>query len=121
MIKDTQLMNFLDEFCAELNRLRNDPKSYIPVLEDRRHCMKKGVLKVGPGIKKQTVEGSAAIKEAIQFLENASPTIQQIKFDSAISGPSQVYTQDDAVKTFVIENQLEDVDYFAYSELSKES
>jgi hypothetical protein len=83
--------------------------------------MKKGVLKVGPGIKKQTAEGSAAIKEAIEYLENASPTSQQIKFDSVISGPSQVYTQDDAVKTFVAENQLEDVDYFAYSEISKET
>lgn len=114
-------MNFLDEFCDELNRLRNTPTSYIPALEERRNCMTDGVIKVEADKKIQTVEGEEAITEAIDFLEKVSPMDQQVKFNPALCILSQIYAHNGNAQAFVEENGLSDVEYFSYSEISKDN
>jgi len=121
MIKGTKFKNFIDEFCEELNRLRADPTSYVPALGERLNCMTKGVLKLGGGIKVKTVEGEAGITEAMEFLGKVSPTSQQVKFNPALCMLSQVYANEGNLETFIEQCGLNDVDYFSYSEVSKDN
>ena len=59
---------------AETNKLRKDPKSFIPYLKSRLTYFK-GNTYYTPGVEsgESTDEGPAAVQEAITFLENMQP------------------------------------------------
>ena len=59
----------------ELNKLRQDPRSYIPLIEAEMKTLKKnGVLKKkDSNLQIQTLEGKPAYQEAILFLEQQEP------------------------------------------------
>lgn len=69
---------FVQELVDELNRLRADPKSYIPALEDKLNCMEGGKLKTSVGEKRFFKNGESQIMSAIEFLEKASPSDQKL-------------------------------------------
>ena len=58
----------------ELNTLRKNPKSYIPLIESQMRLIKKNnTLKKKDSIQIQTLEGKAAYEEAISFLQKQKP------------------------------------------------
>ena len=59
----------------ELNKLRQDPKSYIPLIKAQMETIKKNnvLKKKDSNLQIQTLEGKAAYNEAILFLENQEP------------------------------------------------
>ena len=59
----------------ELNKLRQDPKSYIPLIKAQMETIKKNNIlkKKDSNLQIQTLEGKAAYNEAILFLENQEP------------------------------------------------
>ena len=59
----------------ELNKLRQDPRSYIPLIEAEMKTLKKnGVLKKkDSNLQIQTLEGKAAYEDAILFLQEQEP------------------------------------------------
>lgn len=64
---------YLQEVLAAHNKLRTDPKYFIPALEDMAACFQGNRL-VRPGrITMRTNEGKKAVQEAINFLKEAEP------------------------------------------------
>ena len=59
----------------ELNKLRQDPKSYIPLIKAQMQKIKKNnvIKKKDSNLQIQTLEGKAAYNEAILFLEKQEP------------------------------------------------
>ena len=59
----------------ELNNLRKNPKSYIPLIESQMNLIKnKNILKQkDSNLQIQTLEGKAAYEEAISFLQKQKP------------------------------------------------
>lgn len=81
------------EVIAEVNRIRTNPKSYIPLLE---HCLENfdGNILTRPEKDEciETQEGPAPFKEAIEFLKNQRP-IPEITFDEEASKVAEEYAQ----------------------------
>lgn len=65
-----------DQILAEHNKIRKDPKSYIPILDEQIKMFKENVLYRPNEIPIQTNEGTAAYIEAIEFLKNVKPVCQ---------------------------------------------
>lgn len=63
---------FTKDLLVETNRVREDPKSYIPYLEEQLKLFKDNVLHRPGEDPIQTVEGRAAFEEAIEYLRKAS-------------------------------------------------
>ena len=121
MIKDTYFAHFTHEFSRELHRLRKEPKSYIPALEDRLNCLEGGLLKIGPGIKKQTVGGANAILEAIEFCKHVSPTLKHPKVYSTTLKLSQVSMENELQRKLSSKNWIKEDTEFESYEISKET
>ena len=79
----------------ELNKLRGNPKSYIPLIEAQMRTIKKnGVLKKKySNLFIQTIEGKSAYQEAIVFLENQEP-VPPLKKESKLSYAAQDLVKD---------------------------
>jgi uncharacterized protein YkwD len=59
----------------ELNKLRKDPRSYIPLIQQEMNTIKKNnvLRKKDSNLQIQTLEGKAAYEDAILFLEKQEP------------------------------------------------
>lgn len=57
----------------EMNKVRTNPSSYIPILENWKKNFQGNQVKVGTNTFLQTQEGVKAVDEAIAFLKAASP------------------------------------------------
>jgi uncharacterized protein YkwD len=88
---DTTLIR---EIVEEHNKIRKNPKSYIPYLEEHMKQFK-GDVRYIPGSKVglQTNEGKAAYEECINFLKKQSP-LGELKFDDHLSRASQDHADD---------------------------
>lgn len=121
MIKDAYFAHFAHEFSRELHRLRKEPKSFVSALEDRLNCLEGGILKIGPGIKKQTVEGANVILEAIEFCKHVSPTLKHPKVYSTTLKFRQVSMKNELQRKLLSRNWIkEDAEFESY-EMSKET
>ena len=72
----------------ELNKLREDPKSYIPLIQSQMRTIKKNKIlkKKDSNLQIQTIEGKSAYEDAISFLEQqepVSPLTKEIKLSYA--------------------------------------
>ena len=81
------------EVISESNRIRTNPKAYIPILEEYLQNFD-GKLLTLPGKNEilETEEGPRAYKEAIEFLKNQKP-INIIEFDEEASKVAQEYSK----------------------------
>ena len=81
------------EVISESNRIRTNPKAYIPILEEYLQNFDGNLLKF-PGKNEllETEEGPRAYKEAIEFLKNQKP-INIIEFDEEASKVAEEYAK----------------------------
>ena len=81
------------EVIAESNRIRTNPKAYIPILEEYLKNFDGNLLTL-PGKNEilETEEGPRAYKEAIDFLKNQKP-INVIEYDEEASKVAQDYSK----------------------------
>ena len=81
------------EVILESNRIRTNPKAYIPILEDYLSNFDGNQLRL-PDKNEilETEEGPMAYKEAIEFLKNQKP-INIIEFDEEASKVAQDYSK----------------------------
>ena len=114
------------EVIVEINKIRRNPKSYIPILEIYLDNFEGNVLK-RPDKNEyiETQEGPSAYKEAIEFLKNQKP-IKELIFDEEASKVASTYAKilsqigeldrnEDEIK--IEERVLKYIDYdFALSE-----
>ncbi|BAZ38450.1 allergen V5/Tpx-1 family protein [Calothrix sp. NIES-4101] len=61
------------EVIAETNRVRTNPKSYLPILENYRKRFQGKKVKIGNNTFLVTQEGTKAVDEAIAFLKKQRP------------------------------------------------
>ena len=98
------------EVIIESNRIRTNPKAYIPILEEYLNNFDGNLLTLPDKHEiLETEEGPKAYKEAIEFLKNQKP-INAIEFDEEASKAAQDYSKflsnskEDQVEN---ENQIE--------------
>ena len=81
------------EVIIETNRIRTNPKAYIPILERYLENFDDNIL-TRPDKNEciETQEGPKAYKEAIEFLKNQKP-INEIEFDEEASKVAEEYAK----------------------------
>ena len=81
------------EVIFETNRIRTNPKAYIPILERYLENFDDNILtKPDKNECIETQEGPKAYKEAIEFLKNQKP-INEIEFDEEASKVAEEYAK----------------------------
>ena len=87
------LQQIKNEVIYEANRIRKNPKAYIPILEEYLENFDDNRLKM-PDKNEciETQEGPKAFKEAIEFLKNQKP-INEIEFDEEASKVAEEYAK----------------------------
>ena len=94
MKREKQLQKLKKEVITETNRVRSNPKSYIPILEEYLKWFDGNILdKPGSEIGIETQEGAFAYHEAINFLKSQRP-ISELKYDEEIAKASQEYANE---------------------------
>ena len=79
----------------ELNKLRQDPKSYIPLIKEQMKLIKKNNIlqKKDSTLRIQLIEGKEAYEEAIYFLEQQEP-VSPLKKEIKLSYAAQDLVKD---------------------------
>ena len=80
---------------TEINNLRKDPKSFIPLIEQEMKSLKKNNIlkKKNSNLQIQTMEGKDAYEDAITFLEHQKP-ISPLKKESRLSSAAMDLVKD---------------------------
>ena len=104
--------NLQELIFFEINKVRNDPKSYIPILEAEKELFKNDILYRENQPPIQTYEGVAAFDEAIQCL-NEQCSVAPLKLDEKLTmaatdlvndiGPKGLVSHEDSNGNFVSE------------------
>lgn len=81
------------DFLNELNKVRQNPQSIIPVLEKLLTQFSGNILKRQGEVPLQTNEGQSAVKEAISFLKKTSP-LSEFKLNPQLSLASKSHVND---------------------------
>ena len=92
-MKNSELERIKKEVIIETNRIRRNPKWYIPLLEKYLENFDGNVLTI-PDKEEciETQEGPSAYKEAIEFLKNQKP-VAELEYDEEISNISLDYAK----------------------------
>ncbi|RUS94378.1 hypothetical protein DSM106972_093630 [Dulcicalothrix desertica PCC 7102] len=67
------LSSIESQIIAETNKIRTNPKSYLPILENYRKRFQGNKVKIGNNSFLVTQEGARAVDEAIAFLKSQRP------------------------------------------------
>jgi len=82
------------EIFNEHNKIRKNPKSYIPILEKHLTYFKDDVMyKPNDPVGIMTQEGSKAFKECINFLKSCAP-VKELQMNSSLSKSAQDHASD---------------------------
>ena len=97
----SKLEQIKKEVIIETNRIRTNPKAYIPILEKYLENFDDNIL-TRPDKNEciETQEGPRAYKEAIEFLKNQKP-INEIEYDEEASKVAEEYAK-------ILSNSVED-------------
>lgn len=82
-----------NQILIEHNRVRVDPKSYIPLVEAQMKLLKDKILFRPGEVPIETNEGPTAYEEAINFLKRQKP-IESLTFDERLSKACQDHAED---------------------------
>ena len=77
------------------NKLRTEPASFIPYLEEMLTYFDGKILKVPGKIQITTAEGAPAVEEAIEYLKNAEP-LNALSWNDGLSKSCQDHVADQA-------------------------
>jgi uncharacterized protein YkwD len=96
-LPETFLSSLKESIITEHNRLRQNPKKYIPILEQHIHYFNKNLFtKPGTNTAIITQEGPTALQNAIEFLRKQKP-IFPLTYDVPLSNASQSHADDISV------------------------
>lgn len=100
--KDNQLdfLSFKENIFNEINRVREDPTSYVPILEDYKGLIKDNILYRKKGKPIQLTEGPSIFDEAIKYLHRQSP-LKKLKIDESLNKAADNHSKDLNVKGII--------------------
>ncbi len=82
-----------NQILIEHNKIREDPRSYIPYVEEKMKMLKGNVLHRPRDTPIETKEGAAGFEEAIEFLKKQRP-VESLIFDERLSLASQTHAEE---------------------------
>jgi uncharacterized protein YkwD len=88
-----QEIGLQQEVLSELNRLRRNPRVYVPVLEKYRRGFKGNRKYISANVILLTQEGVKPVDEAIEFLKK-SPAVPALKLSAGISRAARDHVLD---------------------------
>lgn len=98
VIAQTGNISQLDrQVVAEMNKVRANPKSYIPILENYRRKFRGNQVQINHNTYLQTQEGVKAVDEAIAFLRSAR-SAGQLRISTGMSRAANDHVQDQGRK-----------------------
>ena len=95
-MKGKQQIDFNDLQCELLlvqNKLRKEPISFVPILEEWLKKYKENILQLPKENPLRTFEGPKGVEDAIQFLKNQKP-LPELKFNEALSKAAMDHAND---------------------------
>jgi uncharacterized protein YkwD len=78
----------------EMNVARKTPKVYLGYLEEYRRMMNGKTVTFPNGVTMETIEGTVAVDEAINYLKNVSDKLDSYKFSEGLAKPANVQLKD---------------------------
>lgn len=83
---DSKYRRLQDEIFIELNKLRKNPQSYIPLIEAQMNTIKYNnvLIRSDTTLRVQTFEGKEAYLDTMNFLEEQEP-VEPLKLDKRLS------------------------------------
>lgn len=88
-----QELSLQQELFAELNRLRRNPRSYVPVLEKHKQGFSGNRKYLSANVALLTQEGIKPVEEAIEFLKQA-PAVPALKLSEGMSKAARDHVLD---------------------------
>ncbi|AFY53480.1 uncharacterized protein with SCP/PR1 domains [Rivularia sp. PCC 7116] len=73
LAKSSYLSQLEKEVIIEMNKVRQNPQSYIPILQEYKQRFEGNKIKIGDRKYMMTKEGVAVVDEAIEFLSKQQP------------------------------------------------